>query len=122
MKVISMSAPLETYLRTYRKRSGLSQDEVAFLLGSGSGAKVSRYEHSARRPGLQTLFAYEVIFQVRARELFLGIYQKVERETRRRALRLAGRLTSAEADRMAQRKLAALRTLFRDTTGADQNP
>jgi len=49
-----MSAPLKSYLRTYRKRSSFFQDEVAFLLGSVSGAKVSRYEHWARRPTMKT--------------------------------------------------------------------
>ena len=45
-----MASYLHNYLRTYRKRAGLSQAEVAFLLGCHSGAKVSRYEHAARRP------------------------------------------------------------------------
>ena len=35
---------LENYLRTYRKRSGLTQREVAFLVGCRNGAQVSRYE------------------------------------------------------------------------------
>lgn len=41
---------LDNYLRTYRKKLGLTQREVAFLLGCHSGAKVSRYERSARIP------------------------------------------------------------------------
>jgi|SRR6266576_4678451 len=57
-----MSHKLENYLRTYRKQSGLSQDEVAFLLGCQTGTKVSRYERFARKPSLETLFAYEVVF------------------------------------------------------------
>ena len=40
-----MPHKLENYLRTYRRRAGLSQDEMAFLLGTKSGTKVSRYEH-----------------------------------------------------------------------------
>jgi len=38
----SMSHKLQNYLRTYRKRNSLSQDEMAFLLGCQSGTKVSR--------------------------------------------------------------------------------
>ena len=75
-----MSHKLENYLRTYRKRSGLSQDEVAYLLGCQNGTKVSRYERFARKPSLETLFAYEVVFGAPARELFAGVYQKVGRE------------------------------------------
>jgi transcriptional regulator with XRE-family HTH domain len=72
-----MSYKLENYLRTYRKRSGLSQDEMAFLLGCQNGTKVSRYERFARKPNLETLFAYEVVFGAPARELFAGVYHIV---------------------------------------------
>ena len=41
---------LENYLRTYRKKSGLTQREVAFLLGCQNGAQVSRYEKRRRLP------------------------------------------------------------------------
>jgi len=69
-----MAYKLNNYLRTYRKRASLSQDEVAYLLGCRSGAKVSRYERFARQPTLQTALAYEAIFGVPVRELFAGIY------------------------------------------------
>ena len=107
-----MSAPLPTYLKTYRKRSGLSQDELAFLLGCRSGAKVSRYEQFARQPNLSTVFAYEVIFRASACDLFAGIYRQVERATLARARQLARRLQTSGADgRLTARKLAALRSL-----------
>jgi len=118
-----MSAALQNYLRTYRKRAGLSQDELAFLLGSRSGAKVCRYEHLARRPNLRTAFAYEVIFRAPARELFAGLYQKVEKRTLGRARLLAEKLSAAKPDRITARKLAALRGLFFATgVGSSEKP
>ena len=53
MLYVPMTHNLENYLRTYRKRSNLSQDEVAFLLGCRGGTKVSRYERHARKPNLE---------------------------------------------------------------------
>jgi transcriptional regulator with XRE-family HTH domain len=106
-----MSAPLENYLRTYRKRSGFSQDEVAFLLGSASGQRVSRYEHRARRPTLETALAYEAIFQVPVSELFAGLYRKVEKEIIARAEELAEGLVSANPLGISSRKLASLRAI-----------
>jgi hypothetical protein len=42
---MSMSShKLPHYLRTFRKHSGLSQDELAYLLYLQSGTKVCRYE------------------------------------------------------------------------------
>lgn len=85
------SSQLPNYLRKNRKRLALSQDEVAFLLGTQSGAKVSRYEHFVRVPSLETALAYEAIFQRPARELFGGLYQKVEQEVAGRAKSLVAR-------------------------------
>src|SRR5437867_3300702 len=62
------SSRLTNYLRMYRKRAHLSQDEVAFLLGSRSGARVSRYERCRQTPNLRTLLAYEFLFRTPIRE------------------------------------------------------
>jgi transcriptional regulator with XRE-family HTH domain len=84
-------AQLPNYLRSNRKRLALSQEEVAFLLGTQSGAKVCRYERFAREPSLETALAFEVIFQRPASELFGGLYQKVEQEVAARAKTLTYR-------------------------------
>jgi transcriptional regulator with XRE-family HTH domain len=112
-----MSHKLQNYLRTYRKRAGLSQDEVAFLLGCESGAKTSRYERFARQPNLQTALAYRVIFAVSMEELFAGIFQRVERRTLRRVQLLAQKLSKAQPDRMTTRKLEVLRAVASGTAG-----
>src|SRR5437016_13669224 len=106
-----MAHRLPNYLKTYRKRAGLSQDEVAFLLGCRSGARLSRYERLARRPSLETAFAYEAVFGVPARELFAGVYEKVEREVVKRARVLAGKLNATPPDRMICRKLDRLKAM-----------
>ncbi len=103
------STKLPNYLRTYRKRAGFSQDDVAALLGGHSGAKVCRLERVRRQPTLRTALAYEAIFGVPVRELFAGQFQTVEREVRRRAGRLAQKLGNAPQGRRAARKLEALK-------------
>jgi transcriptional regulator with XRE-family HTH domain len=90
-----VSHKLENYLRTYRKRSGLSQDEVAFLSGCQTGTKVSRYE------------------------LFAGAYQKVEKKIINRAQLLARKLNRATPNRMATRKLEILQAI---TSGSGTGP
>ena len=76
---------LPNYLRTHRKRARIPQHHVAFLLGTKSGTKISRYEHFARIPELETVFALEVIYGVPASELFAGIYAKAHRRVTERA-------------------------------------
>jgi len=104
----SMSQTPQNYLRSYRRRSGLSQAEMAFLLGCRSKAKVSRYEQHARRPSLESVFIYEVVFGAHAQELFRGVFEKVEKETRKRAQMLAERLRQAKPDDTIARKLSIL--------------
>ena len=92
-------AQLPNYLLSNRKRLALSQGEVAFLLGTKSGAKVSRYERFDREPSLETVLALEVIYQRSASELFGGLYQKVEQEVMARAKELAERTDQGESKR-----------------------
>jgi transcriptional regulator with XRE-family HTH domain len=110
---------LPNYLRTYRKRSGLSQDEVASLLGCQSGAKVSRYERFARVPTLENALAYEALFGVPARELFAGVYQKVEETIHKRAQVLAEKINAGKPDRMTRQKLDKLTAM---TSAAELEP
>jgi transcriptional regulator with XRE-family HTH domain len=114
-----MSYKLQNYLRTYRKRSSLSQDEVAFLLGCQSGTKVSRYERSARKPSLETILAYAVVFGAPGRELFAGTFEKVEKKIAGRAQLLTRKLSRATPTPMATRKLQILEAI---TSGPEIGP
>src|SRR4051794_36052820 len=87
---------LKNYLRTYRKRTGLSQAEVAFLLGASDSANFCRYEAFLRDPSLQTALACEAIFRVPIRDLFGGMYEEAEQEVLERARRLSEKLGSSD--------------------------
>ena len=93
---------LDNYLRTYRKRAGLSQDEIAYLLGACDGTKIGRYERFQRTPNLQTALACEAIYGVPVRELFAGVYEQAERTVARRARRLNERI---EPERVCRLKI-----------------
>ncbi len=72
---------LPNYLRSTRKQSSYSQEEVAFLLGlkgMDKGGKVSRDENYSRIPTLETALAYEAIYGKPIRELFAGLYERHE--------------------------------------------
>lgn len=107
-----MAHRLSNYLRTYRKRSGFTQDEIAYLLGCKNGAKVSRYENFSRLPGVKTSFAYSVIFRVPQQELFAGEYQKVEKDVLMRARRLKKKYEAIEDDPRLRQKINFLQVLI----------
>lgn len=70
---------LGNYLRTHRRRSGLSQRELGLLLGYVNEGQVSRHERSKTIPSLIAALAYEVVFRVRVAELFTGVHGEVTR-------------------------------------------
>src|ERR1022692_3468454 len=78
------SDKLPNYLLSHRKRSALSQTEVAFLLGIQGGGRVCRHEQFTLDPGLQSAIAYEAIYQKPISELFPGLVKKVQNELRAR--------------------------------------
>ena len=83
---------LENYLRTYRKKSGLTQREVGFLLGWKSGGSVARYEKRRRLPPLATALAYEAILGVPLSQLFAGIHDAARKNIQKRMLELRSKL------------------------------
>jgi transcriptional regulator with XRE-family HTH domain len=106
-----MASALPNYLRMYRKRSGFSQAEMAFLLGAHGAAKVSRYEHGRRLPTLKTILAYELVLHAHSRDLFAGVFREVEGVTKRRAATLAKRLAGQKSDLLTMRKIQILNAI-----------
>lgn len=98
------------YLRTYRKRAGLTQSDVASLLGLDTGESVSRYERLGRRPTLETALALQHIFNVPPQELFPGLYREVEQGVRDRARRIL-KQPETKNRRSGARKRAVLEAL-----------
>jgi len=65
-------------LRAYRKSAGLSQRELALLLGLRSQSTISQLELGKRRPSLATLIACERLFGAPAQDLFLSVTAGIE--------------------------------------------
>ena len=83
---------LANYLKTYRKRSGLTQRELAFLVGSKRGEQFSRYESHHRTPTLQVALACEVVFKVPVSDLFKGMHKPIAKQISARVETLATEL------------------------------
>ena len=91
------SDPNAARLRTFRKRSGLSQKELAQILGFRSGVPISRHERSESVPDLLTALGYEAIFRVPVSELFPGMYQTVAVGIEERLAKMEGELHQSTA-------------------------
>jgi transcriptional regulator with XRE-family HTH domain len=80
-----------SYLRSYRLRWGLSQDELSYLIG-GTKSDISRLEKKRTAPSAKVVIACYVIFGTRAAELFPGMFQDVETEVMKRVWDLYERI------------------------------
>lgn len=110
-----MSDSLENYLRRARKKTGLSQEEVAFLLALHDKGSVGGHEGFKTRPLLETALAYEALYRTSLQDLFQGLYRKVERRVHNGAEALLGRLK--ESGRLTNAKLETLQEIIRATSG-----
>jgi transcriptional regulator with XRE-family HTH domain len=66
------------YLRSYRLRWGLSQGELANLLGWKGSEVISRIEKKQRPPTLRLVIACFILFGTPAAELFPDISASIE--------------------------------------------
>lgn len=90
---------LQNYLRTYRKKTGLTQREVAFLLGAKSGAQVSRYEKRRRLPPLRTALACELVLGAPISQIFAGMRDDVNKEMEKRLVELRSGLRAKKGSK-----------------------
>lgn len=62
------------YLKRHRKTAGLSQRELARILGYRHQGQISRHERSHTVPPLSNALGYEVIFRVPLSTMFAGLH------------------------------------------------
>ncbi len=99
------------YLRSERRRSALTQTDIAALLGGAGKARISRYERGFMPP-THVALAYEVIMGKPVAELLGGAFEETAFRVRRRASDLLRRERSVATPRRLRRR----RTLERIAT------
>jgi len=114
------TSKLPNYIRTHRKRVCLTQEEVAFLLGSKSSANISRHERFKQTPDLQTLLAYEMLFRTPVRNLFSSTHQKVENKLRKRIRLLIRKLTRLSRAKGIAKKIEILTAYLGEQASASR--
>ncbi len=107
---------LAPYLRALRRRTALSQDDVAFLLGAFTGTRVSRHETGACVPPLEVVLAYEIIFGTGVAEIYGDEMFPIAAEVRKRAKRLRDSLAHRRRDARREEKRDALKAVIKRCT------
>jgi transcriptional regulator with XRE-family HTH domain len=102
-----MSRKRPQYLRSERKRGGLSQHDMAALLNTAART-VRHYEQDHRLPPLETALAYEAVLGVPVAELFAGLTMAVRKAVRMRARRRAAKVVPAKTEARRLHRNASL--------------
>jgi DNA-binding XRE family transcriptional regulator len=97
------------YLRTFRRKAGLTQSELGALVGV-SKKTISKYELEERKPSANLILACEIIFDARASAVFPFFCKAIQDVLGARALALHDRL-QGRTDEYSRRKLAMLAEL-----------
>lgn len=106
-----MTPALSNYIRLYRMRHCLSQDELAFLLGGESGSKIARYEGNRRVPPLQTALELAAALDMSVEELFLGLFEDAKERVALQAQELLPKLEEKKPSPASFRKWQLVDTL-----------
>lgn len=85
------------YLRSHRRKSGLSQRELAHIVGYVTQAPVSEHERSVTIPALLIALSYEVVFRVPLSELFPALYRTVEVDIEEQLTKIESELQQSNA-------------------------
>ncbi|HZS09353.1 MAG TPA: helix-turn-helix transcriptional regulator [Blastocatellia bacterium] len=94
---------LPNHLWITRKRRGLQQKHVAYLLNHRTTHQISRCEKGHRIPGLRLLLQLEIVYGLSARLLYPDFFEELRSEIEQRSHKIKGvngtlALPPAEAD------------------------
>lgn len=60
----------QNFLRIVRKRTQLTQIDIASIMKISDSANVSRWEHGMKNPGVEILLTYHLLFDIPIESLF----------------------------------------------------
>jgi hypothetical protein len=103
--------PLNSYLEAHRRRTGLSQRELGFLLGGMSGRTVRRHERG-REANMRSVLAYEFLLGASAGRLFKGPYTRVRTEMAPRIRGLIASLRRQKETKLRNKRIEHLERLL----------
>src|SRR5262245_16354283 len=92
-----MDHRINSYLRTFRRRYGFTQSELAFLVRISSRAAVSRIEQSKRKPNFEALIVSIFIFGVSASDMFPTLISELHQGAFERANELYEQLQGEQS-------------------------
>ncbi len=100
-----MKEPFNTYLRRERRKYGLSQGDLACILGIQSRSFISMLEQGERSPSADQMLALKLLFGAEDAYLFPALYHRIQRGFKSNIVRLLAQDHSQSPMAKARREL-----------------
>ena len=107
------------FVRSHRRKWGLTQVELARLVGLSSRSAVSRIERAERVPTTATIIACGIIFGLATSDLFPSLHEEIEEIVRLAIASLQEELMD-KPDKVSERKRALLTQVRERINNPDQ--
>jgi len=95
-------------MRTYRKRSRLTQADIGFLLQLSDSSLISRWEHGQRSPSADVVRVYQLLFEMPIDSLFEEEADNISDTLRERIKLLMEQLEELEPSQKVRCRIAFL--------------
>lgn len=102
---------MQNLLRTYRKRTELSIEDVSHLLNMPDSSTLSRCERGYRKPNLEIIFTYHILFEVSVENLFENEMKYIFRKIAKNIDSVIDELKDQEKNRKVEAKISLLNSL-----------
>lgn len=110
-----MSITYRAYLRSVRKKSGLTQTDLAFLLNLKQGSAVSKLENRSLHISAQLLLSYCIIFDTTPIELAPGLVTDITNNIQANTTALLNMVRLANSSQATRKEMALLNILNRSS-------
>jgi len=108
-----MSIRFNHYLRMYRKRSQLTQSDIAFIMGLPEYTNISHWEKGRRTPNTEMILLYHLLFDVPVETLFNGQKDILSESVVERIESLITNLNQMESSPKIARRIAFLESTLK---------
>lgn len=102
---------MQNLLRMYRRKTELSIEDVAQLLNMRDSSTLSRCERGFRKPNLEVIFTYHLLFEVSIEKLFENDMKYVFKKIERNIDPLIDELKQQEMNRRVEARIEFLNSL-----------
>lgn len=102
---------MQNLLRTYRKKTELSIEDVSQLLDMQDSSTLSRCERGCRKPNLEIIFTYHLLFEVSIEKLFENDIRSLYKRISLKIDPLIDELSKMKLSRKVEARISFLNSL-----------